>query len=117
MSHSLDVEGHKPDPCGGWAGSGVGPRGGPPGPRPVSGVGRLPFADPGAFFPYGRMGFLFQSFSLLPGAQLPTNLRLATAVTFCVGLTEGFLGLFGGLLLWLPAAGPGWVGDQAGRRV
>ena len=37
----------------------------------------------------------FQSFSLLPRAPALLSLGLATAMTLCVGLTEGFLGLFG----------------------
>lgn len=112
MSHSLDVEGHRPDPWG-WAGS-VGPRR-PSGPRPVSGVGRLPFADPEAFFPYGRMGFLFSEFLTSARGPAPLSLRLATAVTFCVGLTEGFLGLFGACCYGCQLQGlAGWETGQEG---
>lgn len=43
----------------------------PSGPRPVSGVGRLPFADPEAFFPSGQMGLPLFGVFISAWARLP----------------------------------------------
>lgn len=58
------------------------------------GLGGCPLPTQKPSSPLVRWGFLFSVFLLLPGPA-PLSLGLAAAVTLCVGLTEGFLGLFG----------------------
>ena len=81
----------------------------------MSGAGRLPFPDPEAFFPSGRMGLpLFRVSHFCPGPAL-LSLGLAAAVTLCVGLTEGFLGLFGPCCYGCQLQGlAGWEAGQEG---
>lgn len=98
MSHVLDVEGHRLDP---WGVGGVGRMVayGPGGPRDgglcLLGRGGCPLLALKRSSPLAGLGASsFWCFSLLPRAPA-LGFGLVAAVTPCVGLSEGFLGLFG----------------------
>ena len=98
MSHVLDVEGHRLDP---WEVGRVGRMVayGPGGPRDgglcLLGRGGCPLLALKRSSPLAGLGASsFWCFSLLPRAPA-LGFGLAAAVTPCVGLSEGFLRLFG----------------------
>ena len=92
--------------------------GGPGGPQDRGlclGQGGCPFPTQKRSSPLAGWGFLFSEFLTSARAPALLSLGLAAAVTLCVGLTEGFLGLFGPCCYGCQLQGlAGWEAGQEG---